>query len=96
MAYEVKVSTGDVQAKASTIQREASDIEARLAQLTSQMADLAHSWTGSASTSFQDLFHDWDRTARQMKEALDGIGRSLQGAGQDYDQLEQRLTSAFR
>lgn len=31
-----------------------------------------------------------------MKEALDGIGRSLQGAGQDYDQLEQRLTSAFR
>ncbi len=35
MAYEVKVSIGDVQAKASTIQREASDIEGRLAQLTS-------------------------------------------------------------
>jgi early secretory antigenic target protein ESAT-6 len=95
MTYEVKVSTGDVTAKASTITREAQEIEARLAQLTSQMADLSHSWTGSASTSFQGLFHDWDRTARQMKAALDSIGLSLKGAGQDYDALEQRLTSRF-
>ncbi|MCW2599981.1 MAG: hypothetical protein JWM02_1810 [Frankiales bacterium] len=95
MAYEVKVSTAEVTAKASTIAREASEIEARLAQLTSQMADLSHSWTGSAAASFQGLFHDWDRTARQMKAALDSIGLSLRGAGQDYDALEQRLTSRF-
>ena len=96
MAYEVKVSTGDVQSKASTIQREASEIEARLSQLTSQMADLAGSWTGAASSSFQDLFQQWDRAARSMKDALGGIGRSLHGAGMDYDSLEQRLTSQFR
>ena len=96
MAYEVKVSTGDVQAKASTIQRETSEIEARLSQLTSQMADLAGSWTGAASSSFQDLLQQWDKAARSMKDALGGIGRSLQGAGMDYDSLEQRLTSQFR
>jgi WXG100 family type VII secretion target len=95
MAYEVKVSTGDVTAKASTIAREANEIEARIAQLTTQMADLSHTWTGSASASFQGLFHDWDRTARQMKAALDSIGLSLKGAGQDYDTLEQKLTSQF-
>ena len=95
MAYEVKVSTADVTAKASTITREAHEIEARLAQLTTQMADLSHTWTGSASASFQSLFHDWDKTARQMKAALDSIGLSLKGAGQDYDALEQRLTSRF-
>jgi early secretory antigenic target protein ESAT-6 len=95
MAYEVKVSTGDVSAKAAMITREAHEIEARLGQLTTQMGDLAYSWTGSASTSFQGLFHDWDKTARQMKLALDGIGLSLRGAGQDYDALEQKLTSQF-
>ena len=95
MAYEVKVSTGDVSAKAAAITREAHEIEARLAQLTAQMGDLAQSWTGAASTSFQGLFHDWDRTARQMKAALDSIGLSLKNAGQDYDALEQRLTSQF-
>jgi early secretory antigenic target protein ESAT-6 len=95
MAYDVKVSTSEVAAKAATITREAHEIEARLTQLTTQMADLSHTWTGSASTSFQALFHDWDKTARQMKTALDSIGVCLKGAGQDYDALEQRLTSQF-
>ncbi len=81
MAYEVKASTGDVTAKATTIAREAHEIEARLAELTSQMADPSHSWTGAASASFQGLFHDWDKTARQMKATLDSIGRSLKGRG---------------
>ncbi len=95
MAYDVKVSTADVAAKAATITREAHEIEARLAQLTAQMGDLSHTWTGAASASFQGLFHDWDRTARQMKHALDSIGLSLKGAGQDYAALEQRLASQF-
>lgn len=95
MAYEVKVSTGDVAAKAATITREAHEIEARLAQLTSQMGDLAHTWTGAAAASFQGLFADWDRTARQMQAALDSIGLALRGAGQDYDALEQHLASRF-
>jgi WXG100 family type VII secretion target len=95
MTYEVKVSTGDVTAKAATITREASEIEARLVQLTSQMGDLAHTWTGVASASFQGLYADWDRTARQMKDALDSIGLALKGAGADYDALEQQLASRF-
>jgi WXG100 family type VII secretion target len=95
MAYEVKVSTGDVAAKAATITREAHDIEARLAQLTSQMGQLAHTWTGAAASSFQTLYADWDRTARQMKQALDSIGLSLKGAGHHYDELEAQLTRAF-
>lgn len=95
MAYEVKVSTGDVAAKAATITREAQEIEARLAQLTSQMGQLAQTWTGAASTSFQTLYGEWDRTARQMKQALDSIGLSLRGAGNNYDELESQLTRAF-
>ena len=95
MAYEVKVSTGDVAAKAATITREAHEIEARLAQLTSQMGQLAHTWTGAAASSFQTLYTDWDRTARQMKQALDSIGLCLKGAGHNYDELEAQLTRAF-
>jgi WXG100 family type VII secretion target len=95
MAYDVRVSTADVTAKAATITREAGEIEARLAQLTAQMGDLAQSWTGSAAASFQGLFADWDRTARQMKGALDALGLALRGAGADYDALEQKLTRQF-
>src|SRR4051812_16733686 len=95
MPFEVKVSTGDVAAKARHIQSEAVEIEERLRILTTTMADLAGTWTGSAAAAFQDLYQEWDRTARQMKEALDNIGRSLNKAGTDYDALEQQLTSQF-
>ena len=60
------------------------------------MADLAGTWTGSAAASFQDMYSGWDKTARQMKDALDGIGRSLNSAGQDYDALESKLTGQFK
>lgn len=95
MAFDVKVSTGDVAAKAQRIQAEAIEIESRLAQLTSAMADLAGSWTGQAAAAFQDLYQGWDKTARQVKDALEGIGRSLNKAGSDYDSLEQSLVSQF-
>ena len=60
------------------------------------MGDLASTWTGSAAGAFQELYASWDRTARQMREALDGIGRALQGTGQEYESLEARLVSQFR
>jgi WXG100 family type VII secretion target len=95
MAYEVRVSTGDVAAKAAAVGREAQEIEARLAHLTAQMGELASSWTGAAAGSFQGLYGEWERTARQVKASLDQIALSLRGAGQEYDALEQRLTRAF-
>ena len=95
MAYDVRVSTADVTAKAAAITSGAQEIESRLAHLTAQMGDLAHSWTGSAATAFQGLYADWDRTARQMQAALDAIGVALRGAGHDYDLVEQSIASRF-
>lgn len=96
MAYEVKVSTGDVQSKAQRVQQGAADIEQQLGQLTGQMAGLAGTWTGAASNSFRALFDDWKTTATSMKHALEEIGRSLNSAGQDYDALESKLAGQFR
>jgi WXG100 family type VII secretion target len=96
MAYEVKVSTGDLATKATQVQRQAAEIDERLNQLTAAIGDLAGTWTGSAAGAFQELFAGWDRTARQMREALDGIGRALQGTGHEYESLETRLVGQFR
>lgn len=96
MAYEVRVSTGDVAAKAASVGREAQEIEARLAALTAQMGELATSWTGAAAGSFQSLYGDWARTARRVQASLDAIAVALRSAGQEYDAVEQRVASAFR
>jgi WXG100 family type VII secretion target len=95
MPYEVKVSTGDVAAKAGQVRQMVAQIEGELSQLTGAMGELAGTWTGSASGAFQDLYQGWDKTARQTKDALDAIGMSIKGAGESYDQTEQALTSQF-
>ena len=95
MPYNVTVSTGDVADKAATIQREAADLEARLTMLTSAMADLAGTWTGPASTAFQNAYESWKGTAQQTKQALDDIGVSLRNAGTQYDDNEDALRSQW-
>jgi WXG100 family type VII secretion target len=91
MPYNVTVSTGDVADKAGTIQREAADLESRLAALTSAMAELAGTWTGAASTAFQNCYETWKGTAQQTKTVLDEIGASLRNASTQYDETEDAL-----
>jgi WXG100 family type VII secretion target len=95
MPYNVTVSTGDVADKAAAIQREAADLEARLTMLTASMADLAGTWTGPASSSFQNVFESWKGTAQQTKQALEDLGASLRNAGTRYDDNEDALRSQW-
>jgi WXG100 family type VII secretion target len=95
MPYNVSVSTGDVADKAAAIQSEATDLEARLTALTSAMADLAGTWTGPASSAFQNVYETWKGTAQQVKQTLDELGVSLRNAGTQYDENEDALRSQW-
>lgn len=95
MAYNVTVSTGDVADKAGTIQRESAELESQLSMLTSAMADLAGTWTGPASSAFQNAYESWRGIAQQAKQALDDIGESLRNAGTQYDENEDALRSQW-
>jgi WXG100 family type VII secretion target len=91
MSYNVTVSTGDVADKAATIQNGVAELESQLSMLTTAMADLAGTWTGPASTAFQNAYETWKGTAQQTKVALDDIGASLRNAGTQYDENEDAL-----
>lgn len=95
MPYNVTVSTGDVADKATTIRNGVAELESQLSMLTTAMADLAGTWTGPASTAFQNAYETWKGTAQQTKAALDEIGGSLQNAGNQYDENEDALRSQW-
>lgn len=95
MPYNVTVSTGDVADKATTIRSGVAELESQLSMLTTAMADLAGTWTGPASTAFQNAYETWKGTAQQTKAALDEIGVSLQNAGNQYDENEDTLRSQW-
>jgi WXG100 family type VII secretion target len=88
--------TGDIHQKAMTVQQEAGEIEALLAKLTAAMTDLHNTWQGTAASAFQELYASWSTQARSMRETLESIGRSLNAAGTDYEQLETQIASQLR
>lgn len=89
------VSTGDVADKASMIRSEAAQLEAQLTTLTSLMADLAGTWTGPASSSFQNVYESWKGTAQQVQVTLNEINACLRNASTQYDETEAALRSQW-
>ena len=56
---------------------------------------LQDEWSGSASSSFQDLATRWRGTQRQVKDNLEEIARALREAGDAYDAAEAGVQAAF-
>lgn len=73
----------------------ASTIEGTLSQLRSQIAPLAGEWKGVAQQRFEQLWKEWDTSAKQLHEALTGIAQLTAQASQAYEQTEQGIAQSF-
>lgn len=79
----------EMQRAALQVQQVNEQVQARLAQLRNQLAPLAGAWKGEAATAFQGLMVRWDTDARQLNQALQGIGEAIQVSGRGYLQAEE-------
>ena len=70
-------------------------VQAELATLRGRLAPLSGTWRGEASTAFAGLMNRWDLDARQLSEALRGIGEAIHGSGSGYQQQEQEHASTL-
>lgn len=73
----------------------ASTIEGTLSQLRAQIAPLAGEWRGVAQQRFEQLWKEWDISAKQLHEALTGIATLTAQASQSYEQTEQGIAQSF-
>ncbi|MBV9592345.1 MAG: WXG100 family type VII secretion target [Actinobacteria bacterium] len=93
----LKVSPEQLQAMSSTVARTSAENRSANQALTSSLSPLVGSdWTGTAATQFAALYEQYDRGARSMADALDGIGQLLSRAGSAYAEVEQQITASFR
>jgi WXG100 family type VII secretion target len=53
-------------------------------------------WSGAASQSFQELYSQWDQSAIQLKESLQGISELLSQAALSYEESENSISGTFR
>lgn len=93
----LKVTPGQLQGLGGSTHRVSADVRAEHQNLKAQLAPLfGADWSGAAAAQFTTLYEEFDRHARGLSEALDGIASLLVRAGSTYAEVEQQIASSFR
>ena len=97
MAGGIKVTPEQLHTLSGNVQRGSGEIDGTLSSLTGQIAPLVGGdWAGAASTQFGALWEKWQRSAKDLNSALQGISQLLGQAGTAYAEAERSIASSFR
>lgn len=91
----IRVTPEQLQQVSGQLRAGASNVDGILAQLASNVAPLGSDWAGVAQARFQELWAQWQRNARGLNDALNGIAQLMAQASANYDQTEQSNASLF-
>jgi len=92
----LKVTSEQLIALSHSLGSGSEQVQQQLVSLRNQVAPIATEWEGAASSSFQQLWQEWERSARQLHEALTGISTLLNRAGQTYQSAEDSVKSSMQ
>ena len=97
MAGGIKVTPEQLQLLSGNVHRGSSEISGSLSALSGQISPLVGGdWAGAASVQFATLWERWQRSAKELSSALQGIGQLLNSAGTSYADAERHIASSFR
>jgi 6 kDa early secretory antigenic target len=91
----IKVNFGGLEQGAADIATSASKIQSSLDQLKTDLAPLVNSWTGEASTLYQEHQGKWDTAAADLQTVLAQIGIAVRKAGEDYADGERNNANVW-
>ena len=89
MAGQFGAQFEQMQAAANHVAEVNQSVQGQLLALRNQLAPLAGAWKGQAATAFGLLMQRWDTDARNLNEALHGIGEQIRGSGATYAQADE-------
>jgi WXG100 family type VII secretion target len=93
----LRVTPAQLETLGGSTHRVCSDVRGAHQHLRAQLAPLfGADWSGAAAAQFTALFEDFDRHARGLADALDGIAALLVRAGATYAEAEASIAASFR
>jgi WXG100 family type VII secretion target len=90
----IDVDSVELRQQSQAVQKGAETVDETVQHLTNQVRDLANRWKGAASESFQTLWDEWQSSATQLHEAMQGIGDFLRNAAETYEGAEDSIKSS--
>lgn len=92
----IKVTSEDLASVASQLNSGSEEIDSQLTTMRGLVQSLvASNWQGAASTAFDNLYQQWNTSAANLREALDGISRLVGNAAAAYANTEQQIQQSM-
>jgi WXG100 family type VII secretion target len=95
MAQQFGAQFEQMQAAAQHVTEVNQSVQSQLAALRNQLAPLAGAWKGQAATAFGLLMQRWDADARNLNEALEGIGEQIRESGATYARADEAENATY-
>jgi WXG100 family type VII secretion target len=92
----IKVTSEDLANASAQLNSGSQEIDAQLGSMHSLVQELvASDWQGAASSSFESLYQEWNTSAANLRQALEGISRLLSNAASAYASTEQQIQQSM-
>jgi WXG100 family type VII secretion target len=92
----IKVTSEDLATVAAQLSSGSEEIDSELARMRGLVQGLvASDWQGAASSAFDNLYQQWNTSAANLREALDGISRLVANAATAYASTEQQIQQSM-
>lgn len=92
-----KVTPEQLNQLGGQVAKTANDVQSMHTSLNGQLEPLkGGEWSGGASAAFTELYNQFNKNAEGLNQALDGISKLMNAAGQSYATAEQQILNSFR
>lgn len=92
----IRVTSEDLASVAAQLSMGSQEIDSHLAIMHNLVQSLvASDWMGAASSSFDALYQEWNVSAANLRQALDGISKLLANSASAYASTEQQIQQSM-
>ena len=91
----IKVTPEQLHETSARFTAGAGSIDSTLADLNGRVSALGDVWVGQASGRFNALYQQWQTSANQLRQALEGISQLTAQAGSAYAESEASIAASF-
>jgi WXG100 family type VII secretion target len=92
----IKVTSEDLATVAAQLSSGSEEIDSELTTMRGLVQSLvASDWQGAASSAFDSLYQQWNTSAANLREALEGISRLVANAATAYANTEQQIQQSM-
>lgn len=91
----IRVTPEQLNTLSGRVNGSAGSLDSEMRALSAALAPLGSDWAGVAQARYTELWNQWQTSAQQLNQALQGIGQLLGQAGSSYAQAEQAIAASF-